>query len=92
MSRAIQTIFLLTQIVTKNFVFNLGLFAASARSTWLPGGEVEAMLAEDIQALRHRLNIPEPIAYHRLLATLRAKSEWQAGLSFAQPTAPDAAA
>jgi ubiquinone biosynthesis protein COQ4 len=64
----------------------MAAFRAGAQSAWLPGEDIEAMLAEDIQALRQRLNIPEPVAYHRLLATLRAKTEWQAGLFFARPS------
>lgn len=62
-------------------------FTAGARSTWLPGEDIEAMLADDISALRQRLNIPEPVQYQRLLEILRRKSGWQSGPFFIRHTA-----
>jgi ubiquinone biosynthesis protein COQ4 len=60
-------------------------FAAGANAAWLPGEDIEAMLAEDIAILRQRLNIPEPAQYRHLLATLRRKSSWQSGPFFSRP-------
>lgn len=43
------------------------------RAAWLHGEDYEALLAEPLDAARRRLNIGEPVAYHRAQASLRAK-------------------
>jgi len=46
---------------------------------WLPGVDIEAALAEDIDALRARLNIQKPVLYNEIIARVRANSGWQNG-------------
>lgn len=41
------------------------------RARWLHGEDYEALLAEPLDAARRRLNIAEPVAYHRAQARLR---------------------
>ncbi len=46
---------------------------------WFPGLEVGAILGEDIEMLRGRLNIRQPVIYNRIIARVRANSAWQSG-------------
>jgi len=54
------------------------------RAAWLPGEDVEALLAEDIDALRRRLNIVVPDKYTALVATIRARTPWRQGPIFSR--------
>jgi ubiquinone biosynthesis protein COQ4 len=56
------------------------------RAEWFPGLDVEAILAEDLDALRARLNIGTPVIYHRIIARVRASTAWQDGPWVALPT------
>ena len=43
------------------------------RAAWLHGEDYETLLTEPLEAARRRLNIAEPLAYHRAQASLKAK-------------------
>jgi ubiquinone biosynthesis protein COQ4 len=49
------------------------------QAEWFPGLELEAMLPEDMDGLRARLNIRTPVIYHRIIARVRAATAWRAG-------------
>jgi ubiquinone biosynthesis protein COQ4 len=42
-----------------------------ASATWLPGEEIEALLTENLESLRERLNIPAPEIYLGVIARIR---------------------
>jgi ubiquinone biosynthesis protein COQ4 len=49
------------------------------RASWLPGEDLEALLAIDLETLRTRLNIPSPVVYQTLIAQLSAETMAPAG-------------
>jgi ubiquinone biosynthesis protein COQ4 len=51
-------------------------------ASWLPGEDIEPMLAEDIEALRRRLNIGGPDKYLALITKIRTKTSWRTGPIF----------
>ncbi len=70
-----------------------GLFAAireakriGREAAWFPGLDIAAILAEDIDALRARLNIRKPVIYHQILSRIRAGSVWKSGPLVLVPT------
>jgi ubiquinone biosynthesis protein COQ4 len=46
---------------------------------WFPGLDVQAILGEDLDALRRRLNIGKPVIYNEIIARVRANSVWKRG-------------
>jgi len=54
-------------------------------AAWLPGEDIESMLAQDIEVLRRRLNIAPPDKYLSMISTLRAKTTWRNGPIFSRP-------
>lgn len=66
-----------------------GVFAAviqaykhGKQATWLPGQDIEALLQEDIDTIRQRLNITPPSKYLELVARIRTKTNWRNGPIF----------
>jgi ubiquinone biosynthesis protein COQ4 len=49
------------------------------QSAWLPGEDLEAMLAEDLEALRQRFNIAAPTIYRDLITRVRQQTGVSAG-------------
>lgn len=49
------------------------------QSAWLPGEDLEAMLAEDLEVLRQRLNIAPPRTYLDLISRVRQQTGVSAG-------------
>lgn len=45
-----------------------------ARAAWLPGEDIEALLAENLETLRMRLNIPVPAMYLDVMARIRRET------------------
>ena len=63
-----------------------GVFAAvrEARrigraAAWIPSLDIEALLAEDLDELRARLNLAEPVAYRAVIARIRTATGWNSG-------------
>ncbi len=52
------------------------------QAAWLPGQDIEALLAEDIDALRRRLNIQTPDKYLALINRIRTRTSWRNGPIF----------
>jgi len=52
------------------------------RAAWLPGQDIEALLAEDLAQLRQRLKIAPPDAYLALITRIRIKTPWRNGPIF----------
>jgi len=52
-------------------------------ANWLPGEDIEAMITQDLEILRHRLNIPPPGKYQALISEIRQKTPWRTGPIFA---------
>jgi ubiquinone biosynthesis protein COQ4 len=48
-------------------------------ANWIPAEDIEAMLAEDITALRARLNLRPPVIYNQIIQRIRANSPWRHG-------------
>jgi ubiquinone biosynthesis protein COQ4 len=53
------------------------------QAAWLPGEDIEALLPENIETLRRRLNIAPPDKYQALIERIRAKTAWRNGPLFA---------
>jgi ubiquinone biosynthesis protein COQ4 len=49
------------------------------QAEWFPGLDIEAILQEDLDALRARLNIRPPVIYNRIIARVRANTAWRGG-------------
>jgi ubiquinone biosynthesis protein COQ4 len=49
------------------------------QAEWFPGLDIEAILQEDLDALRARLNIRAPVIYNRIVSRVRAKTAWRGG-------------
>jgi ubiquinone biosynthesis protein COQ4 len=49
------------------------------QAEWFPGLELEAILQEDLDTLRARLNIRPPVIYNRIIARVRANTAWRGG-------------
>ena len=49
------------------------------RAKWFPGLDIEAILGEDLDQLRARLNIQKPVIYNGIIARVRANTAWQSG-------------
>jgi ubiquinone biosynthesis protein COQ4 len=45
-----------------------------ADAAWLPGEDIEALLSEDLNILRTRLNIPPPATYQEVISRLRRET------------------
>ncbi len=76
-------------LLNKHKIGAQGVFAAVAqayrngqKSTWLPGEDIEALLTEDIENLRRRLNIATPTKYNELISRIRTKTSWRSGPIF----------
>jgi hypothetical protein len=55
-------------------------------AAWLPGQDVEALLPENIDIIRQRLNIKTPNRYFALTTLIRAKTSWRGGPIFSGAT------
>jgi ubiquinone biosynthesis protein COQ4 len=55
------------------------------RAAWLPGQDIEALLRDNIDALRQRLHIQTPDKYLALTTLIRAKTSWRGGPIFSGP-------
>jgi ubiquinone biosynthesis protein COQ4 len=76
-------------LLNKHKIGAQGVFAAvvqayqhGKKATWLPGEDIEALLAEDIDLLRQRLNVATPTKYHMLVNHIRANTNWRNGPIF----------
>jgi ubiquinone biosynthesis protein COQ4 len=70
-----------------------GVFAAvrearriGREAAWFPGLDIASILGEDIDILRRRLNIREPLIYNEIIARVRAGCAWQSGPLVLVPT------
>lgn len=79
-----------SRLLMRHGVPAAGVFAAvweayrnGKRAAWLPGEDIEALLSEDLAALRQRLNIPPPHKYIAQLARIRQRTAWRHGPLFA---------
>jgi ubiquinone biosynthesis protein COQ4 len=77
-------------LLARHRIAGRGVFAAVRQAyrngktaAWLPGQDIESLLAEDLDILRQRLNIPAPDKYQALVASIRAKTQWRGGPIFA---------
>jgi len=68
-----------------------GVFAAvleayhhGQQAAWLPGEDVEALLPENLEFLRARLNIAPPEKYTALVTKIRQKTAWRNGPIFSR--------
>lgn len=48
-------------------------------AAWIPSLDMESMLAEDLVALRGRLNLAEPVAYRAVIDRIRQATGWTSG-------------
>jgi ubiquinone biosynthesis protein COQ4 len=76
-------------LLARHHITSRGVFAAVSQAyrngktaAWLPGQDIESLLAEDLDILRQRLNIPPPDKYQALIARIRAKTQWRNGPIF----------
>lgn len=49
------------------------------QAEWFPGLDMEAILGEDLDKLRARLNIQKPVIYNEIVSRVRANTAWQSG-------------
>jgi ubiquinone biosynthesis protein COQ4 len=63
-----------------------GVFAAireakqiGRESAWFPGLDIHAILGEDLDALRSRLNIRKPVIYNEIISRVRDNAAWRNG-------------
>jgi ubiquinone biosynthesis protein COQ4 len=80
-----------SRILVRHRIPAAGVFATvleayrhGKQAAWLPGEDVEAMLGENIDMLRRRLNIAPPEKYSALAAQIRQKTAWRNGPIFSQ--------
>jgi len=76
-------------LLARHRIASRGVFATVKQAyrtgktaAWLPGQDIESLLAEDIDTLRQRLNIPAPDKYVALISRIRAKTNWRNGPIF----------